>query len=313
MSDFLQQIAKLRIAHKDGKPAPHKAVLLLSILELIEFDLIKSNRIPYGEDLKNAFDYIWKRYLCNSSTFNPDISAPFWYMQSEPFWEIHTSDGKALSPTAKKSMKILEGAYAVMPQDVYDEMRLDSFRSAARVILISRYLFPQVSIKDVVDVKRPKVSEAPIQHKPSPTESKKGMRVWLIPSNSKIFNLKSCFNRFGSVYWSQNVNFQKGDLGYIYSAAPDSRILFKVSVVKSDLRFSPEIQREKEFYRNESDFQKNVMHNRFALLSLSGVSQTGELDLQSLMKHGLMSAPQGTMVLSNTGYRELLKYIEKSF
>ena len=44
----------------------------------------------------------------------------------------------------------------------------------------------------------------------TPSRSKK--IVWMVPANSKFFDLAGCLERYGYVYWSQYYHFQTGIL-----------------------------------------------------------------------------------------------------
>ena len=141
----------------------------------------------------------------------------------------------------------------------------------------------------------------------------KGKRVWLIPGNSKYFDVKGCFDKYGYVYWSQHFNYQKGDTGYLYSSSPDSAIRFKFDVVETDLPFSSEIEKEVEFYVDPKDMEVTKQYNRFVKLKLTGETNTSRLSLVNLIDNGLKMAPRGAVNLSYEGYKELKEYIEKNF
>lgn len=61
MKDYLHYFSNLRTAKKFGLPAPHKAVLLLSVMELVEAGVITGNRIELSERLEKTFQKLWKR------------------------------------------------------------------------------------------------------------------------------------------------------------------------------------------------------------------------------------------------------------
>lgn len=148
-------------------------------------------------------------------------------------------------------------------------------------------------------------------HRKTPKREEK--RIWMIPSNSKFFDLDGCFKKYGCVYWRQHVNFQKGDTGYIYSAYPNSAILYKVSIDGHDLTYTPEMEREKEFYTNPDDFGKKQNHNRLALLTLQDTTNSNRLNLTHLLENGMKAAPQGALNLTHPDFADLLKYIEENF
>ena len=145
------------------------------------------------------------------------------------------------------------------------------------------------------------------------TPARNEARVWMLPANSKFFDLAGCFNKFGEVYWTQYFNLQTGDTGFIYSSAPDSAILYKFSVVGHDLPYSPDMDAEVEFYVDPKDFEPSKQHNRFARLKLIGETTTKRLSLANLLEHGMNCAPRGALHLTDPGFADLLKYIEENF
>jgi len=138
-------------------------------------------------------------------------------------------------------------------------------------------------------------------------------RVWMIPCNSKFFDLKSCFDKYGEMYWTQNYNFHKGDKGYIYMSSPNSAIIYSIEIVDSDLPYSPEMDYKEEFFVDKNDFATWKAHNRFAHFRMTGETKSSRLNLAHLMSHGLKIAPRGALNLSYKDYVELLKYIEENF
>lgn len=145
------------------------------------------------------------------------------------------------------------------------------------------------------------------------TPERKESKVWMLPANSKYFDLAGCFKKYGMVYWTQYFNLQTGDTGYIYSSAPDSAVIYKFSVVGHDLPYSPEMDAEVEFYINPKDFEPSKLHNRFAKLQLIGETHSSRLGLANLLEHGMNTAPRGALNLSHPGFADLLKYIEETF
>ena len=138
-------------------------------------------------------------------------------------------------------------------------------------------------------------------------------RVWMIPCNSKFFDLKGCFEKYGEMYWSQYFNYRKGDKGYIYMSSPDSAILYSIDIVDSELEYSSVMDFKEEFFIDKSDLPTWKSHNRFALFRMTGHTKSQRLNLAQLMSHGLKMAPRGPLNLSYKDYEDLLKYIEENF
>lgn len=139
------------------------------------------------------------------------------------------------------------------------------------------------------------------------------VKKWMIPANSKYFDLDGCFNKLGYVYWRQHYNFQTGDIIYIYVASPESAVRYKCIVEGHDLPFSPDMEVEKEFYVNPESFETSKKHNRYIKLRLQSSTKSDSLSMIHLLENGMNRAPQGCLNLSHHTFAELLAYVEKNF
>lgn len=189
--------------------------------------------------------------------------------------------------------------------NVQPEVALDIFRDVAEVL----------GDAEIVEVhKHNIIGDAQERIKGNhPTPPRTDKKIWLLASNSKFFDLKGCFDKFGQVYWTQFFNMQTGDTGYVYSASPDSAIRFKFYVEGHDLKYDPQMERELEFYVNPKDAEPSRKHNRFALLKVTGETENSRLGLANLIDCGLRGAPQGAIILSKKENEDILKYIEENF
>lgn len=145
LNQYSEYFSNLRTAKKLGLPAPHKAVLLLSVMELVEAGVITGNRIELSERLEKTFLKLWKRYVGTSVVFQPKIATPFWHLQNEPFWNLYLNNGKDLSTvTSPYSVsRLRENTHAIIDQELFDLMRDEDSRARLRVLLISQYLQDQ--------------------------------------------------------------------------------------------------------------------------------------------------------------------------
>ena len=163
----------LNTAKMKGHSAPHKPLLLLSVLDLIEQGFITSNLIELSDALINRFKENTKAYLGNSIIFNPNIGYPFYHLTSEPFWkhlhkinsqiisaeEISTNREGSTSEVAERhitynnlefekpiySIKGLRERYAgaVIDKELFELLKNQDARAKLRTLLISRYLSNQ--------------------------------------------------------------------------------------------------------------------------------------------------------------------------
>ena len=60
LSDYIDLFANLHTNKQQGKKATHKAILLISVIELIASRYILSNQIEFTEELENCFLKNWK-------------------------------------------------------------------------------------------------------------------------------------------------------------------------------------------------------------------------------------------------------------
>jgi hypothetical protein len=151
------------------------------------------------------------------------------------------------------------------------------------------------------------------KHKhPHKTPQRTDIKKWMIPANSKYFNVSGCLEKLGYVYWRQHFNFQFGDIVYIYMSSPEGMVKHKCIVDEHDLPFSQSFEVELEFYVNPSDFDSTKGYNRFMKLRLLSTTNSDKLRMIHLLENGMKRAPQGCLNLSDTN-TELLHYIEANF
>lgn len=98
MNDFTQdvldyyerKITHLRVDRSKGV-APHKPILLLAIIELIEYGKLSENKIYPTPLTTSTFLKYWSRL--NSETHRANVSLPFFHLKSEGFWHLHPNKG----------------------------------------------------------------------------------------------------------------------------------------------------------------------------------------------------------------------------
>ncbi len=264
------------------------------------------------------------------------------YILTNPsFKEDWVKIGKSSRPVDIRS-KELDNTAVPLPFEIYATLKTVKYNEAEK--LIHRYIerFTNLRIRDnreffnvqpeeALDIfrdvaqmlddaeidevhKKAIIGDAPQRQRTShKTPARKEARVWMLPANSRFFDYAGCFAKYGEVFWSQYFNFQTGDTGYLYSSAPDSAIVCKFSIEGHDLPYSPEMDKELEFYVNPSDFDSQKEHNRFAKLKFLAGTHSSRLSLANLLEHGMNSAPRGALNLSDPGFAELLKYVDENF
>lgn len=90
-NDFFSDLS---INMKNGDYAPHKPILLISIMDLVLLGKLTSFNVSKGTVLIKYFEHNWNRYIGNDSPFRCDINYPFKHLDSEAFWN-NTSSNEA--------------------------------------------------------------------------------------------------------------------------------------------------------------------------------------------------------------------------
>jgi hypothetical protein len=145
--DYLSAFRSLKTNNKYARKSPHKAILLLSVIEMFENKLLSDNVINYDDYLLETFQTVWNRVLPSETTFFTTVYFPFWYMQSEGFWLNIPKRGKEdmfrdywenrIKPTESRIKELIQ--YAVLEDGLYFMMTTSSGRSALKRALLEEY------------------------------------------------------------------------------------------------------------------------------------------------------------------------------
>ncbi len=160
---YINAFSSLHTAKVKGHKAPHKAVLLLAIIDLVEEEIMLTPYIDLSDGLIEKFNEVWHRYLGTSAIFSPDICKPYFHMQHEAFWRLVGNDEAELDMAAepnpwvasKKERKELPKgsysvgamrrafAYAEIDGMLFQVLQNSDARAMLRVVLINTYLANQ--------------------------------------------------------------------------------------------------------------------------------------------------------------------------
>lgn len=124
METYITQFKSLNTAIQNGKPAPHKAILLLSVIDLIAQGELQSNRITLSDALCKRFRQNWRTYINDGRESKSTlIKTPFRYMNSESFWVTKESANEA-----------------TIDNRLYELLLSDENRMLLKQVIIGRYL-----------------------------------------------------------------------------------------------------------------------------------------------------------------------------
>jgi putative restriction endonuclease len=96
LQPYLHQFTRLKQGVTPYGKAPHKPVLIITLLELISKGHIAGNRVVVEPELVGTFQENWR--LLVTTLHQPDFTQPFYYLQSErvkglPFWQLQPKTG----------------------------------------------------------------------------------------------------------------------------------------------------------------------------------------------------------------------------
>lgn len=138
--DYIGLLGNLSTNNRYSRKSPHKAILLLTVIEMYEKGLLTDNVIRYDEELKKQFISVWSKFLNDGTEFQPSAYLPYWYMQSESFWHIVPKRGKEdilslfrdsrVKPSESKLFDCVD--YAELDDDLYFLMTIPSGRSSLK-------------------------------------------------------------------------------------------------------------------------------------------------------------------------------------
>ena len=152
---YMDRLTRLRRRSTKGLgKSPHKPVLLLSVIEMIQIGRIRKNEIRCTKELDDVF---CKRMVeLTEWAFDPwtDIAAPFFHLKNDedeekdekPFWHLHSKPGR------EKELSAIEGvghitpietlvSHASLDKELFDILSDEVGRTKIRQALMGEY-FP---------------------------------------------------------------------------------------------------------------------------------------------------------------------------
>lgn len=145
LDEYARDFSVMSVGVVKGKKLPHKAILLLGIMKLIEDGIITENRIELGKVIADAFSSSWKKYMGDAKV--PSVWTPFWYLKSESFWHFKSNGNEDLlqgllsfagHPSIGQMRPVIK--YAYLDKALYDYLENEGCREKLRRILIETYL-----------------------------------------------------------------------------------------------------------------------------------------------------------------------------
>lgn len=143
LSYYSKRFQRIRVDRAHGV-APHKPLLLLSVIEMISNKEIQENKIYLSSELIQIFLKYWS-YL-GSESHNPDISRPYFHMRSGKFWHLMANPGYENVISSKVKLKTFFEVnrsikYAYLDEDLFDLLNISKYRECLLSVLVGQW-FP---------------------------------------------------------------------------------------------------------------------------------------------------------------------------
>ncbi len=140
---YAKRFQRLRVDRAHGV-APHKPILLLSVIEQIRKEAITRNEIHLTPALVHTFLKYWS-YL-GSFNHHPDISRPFFHMRSGKFWHLWANPGYEKVIGSKEKLKTLAEVrraikFAYLDEDLFEFLQ-DPLSRSSLITVLAAHWFP---------------------------------------------------------------------------------------------------------------------------------------------------------------------------
>jgi putative restriction endonuclease len=122
--------------------APHKPILLLSVICLFEKGIFTDNRIFVLPELVASFKSNWAKLVVTNHL--PIFTLPFYHLCSEPFWKLIANTGCEKLIESESSMRRFENLitavnYALIDNELVDLLLVPENRDILKTTLLDKY------------------------------------------------------------------------------------------------------------------------------------------------------------------------------
>jgi putative restriction endonuclease len=168
---WLKRLANLNVARTERRGlAPHKPLLLLALMDMIEDGNITSRWIAYSAELFFRFSCYWD-VVYHRQLNRPDMRLPFHALggHRDRIWERFTDERQP--SRARETTRLCH-----MDESFWDALQDPAFRRAARIQLVAAYFEPgeQIALCQQLGIPEP-TTEAIAAIKQDAAEYKKSL------------------------------------------------------------------------------------------------------------------------------------------
>ena len=92
LQEYLEVFRTLKVNSSSGHAKPHKACMLLAVIDLLDSGSLTQNRFVFDDRLKDAFSQRFEQYRQGNDKDTPVY--PFFHLSSAGFWHLTANVGK---------------------------------------------------------------------------------------------------------------------------------------------------------------------------------------------------------------------------
>jgi putative restriction endonuclease len=145
-AEWLAKLASLKVDRARGDPAPHKPLLLLAVMDMIDSGRQTSPVVPLSAELTYQFLTYWRIVAPRRKT-PPDIRLPFHHLSGDRVWEpLNAQQQPSVDRKLTRFARIADSALPAF----FDP----GLRMQARRVLITHYFQPdeQVALAEILGI-----------------------------------------------------------------------------------------------------------------------------------------------------------------
>lgn len=93
LEDVVADLSQLPVNKRGKWVAPHKGVLLLAVMELVERGKITGDFVAIDDELVRTFRRIWSERVPAWMRYRCNLAYPFFHMRTASFWRLVMAPG----------------------------------------------------------------------------------------------------------------------------------------------------------------------------------------------------------------------------
>lgn len=124
---YCQKLSRLNVNRsRDRGTAPHKPILLLSVIDLIERKVLRHNQIFLDPELIATFLKFWSQL--GSDAHHADIALPFFHLRGDGFWHFKANPGYESVISSKSKLRNINALKEVVHHVYLDDELFQYFQ-----------------------------------------------------------------------------------------------------------------------------------------------------------------------------------------